>query len=153
MYALVVTAAALALLTNAALTGLFYAFSMSVMPGLNAIEPAQAENAMRAINRKILNPWLFVAFLGAPITSAATGALLLGTGERTSALLMFGAAVVNFLGSFMTTAAVNVPMNNALEAGRLSWAAYSPRWTGWNTARAVSSALGVLLLGAGLLSW
>ncbi|MEU6997331.1 anthrone oxygenase family protein [Nonomuraea sp. NPDC046570] len=153
MDALTLAAAALALVTHAALTGLFYSFSMSVMPGLDAVEPGQAETAMRSINVKILNPWLYLAFLGAPIMSAATGALLLASGDTTAALLLFAATAVNFLGSVVVTATVNVPMNNALNAGKLSWAAYSPRWTRWNTARAVCCALGVLLVGAGLVAW
>ncbi|MGN9842485.1 anthrone oxygenase family protein [Nonomuraea sp. H19] len=139
----------LALVTLAlhgALAGLFYAFSMSVMPGLNAIEPAQAETAMRSVNRKILNPWLYIAFLGAPLTALAAGFLA----DAPAASWFFAAAGVGFAGSFLVTVAINVPMNNALNAGSMSWKDYSPRWTAWNTLRAVACFACLVLTGLGL---
>ncbi|MBF8187141.1 DUF1772 domain-containing protein [Nonomuraea sp. K274] len=131
------------LVLHGALAGLFYAFSMSVMPGLNAVEPAQAEAAMRSVNRKILNPWLYVAFLGAPLAALAAGLL-------TGNVWFYAAAGVNFAGSFLVTVAVNVPMNNAINAGTMPWKDYSPRWTGWNTLRAVASFASLVLVGIGL---
>jgi uncharacterized membrane protein len=135
-----------ALALHAALTGLFYTFSMSVMPGLNALEPAQAEEAMRSVNRKILNPWLYIPFLGAPVAALVAGLLA----DAPAALWLFAAAGVNFAGSFLVTVAVNVPMNNALDAGEMPWKEYSRRWTAWNTLRAVASLVGLVLVGAGL---
>ncbi|MGR6914204.1 anthrone oxygenase family protein [[Actinomadura] parvosata] len=138
--------ALITLLLHGALTGLFYTFSMSVMPGLNAIDPAQAEAAMRSVNRKILNPWLYLAFLGSPLAALVTGILANGP----AALWFFAAAGVSFVGSFLVTMAINVPMNNALDAGTMSFTDYSPRWTAFNTLRAVASAAGLVLVGVGL---
>ncbi|WP_043624062.1 anthrone oxygenase family protein [Nonomuraea candida] len=140
---------ALALITlvlHGALTGLFYTFSMSVMPGLNAIEPDRAEAAMRSVNRKILNPWLYLVFLGSPIAALVTGFLA----DAPAAPWFFAAAGVSFVGSFLVTAAINVPMNNALDAGTMAWKDYSRRWTAFNTLRAVASAAGLVLVGIGL---
>ncbi|WP_345567082.1 DUF1772 domain-containing protein [Nonomuraea rosea] len=139
----------LALVTLAlhgALAGLFYTFSMSVMPGLNAIAPEQAEEAMRSINRKILNPWLYIVFLGSPIAALVAGFLAGGS----AALWFFAAAAVSFAGSFLVTVGINVPMNNALDAGKMSWKDYSSRWTTWNTLRAVASIASLVLVGVGL---
>ncbi|MFC4119029.1 DUF1772 domain-containing protein [Nonomuraea zeae] len=130
------------------LSGLFYTFSMSVMPGLNAIGPEQAEAAMRSVNRKILNPWLYLVFLGAPIAALVAGFLA----DAPAALWFFAGAAVNFAGSFLVTVAINVPMNNALDAGKMSWQEYSPKWTGWNTLRAVASVAGLVLVGIGLVN-
>ncbi|NJP93637.1 DUF1772 domain-containing protein [Nonomuraea sp. FMUSA5-5] len=138
--------ALITLLLHGALTGLFYTFSMSVMPGLNAIDPAQAEAAMRSINRKILNPWLYLAFLGSPLAALVAGILANGP----AALWFFAAAAVSFVGSFLVTVVINVPMNNALDAGSMSFKDYSPRWTAFNTLRAVASAAGLVLVGVGL---
>ncbi|MEV4170488.1 anthrone oxygenase family protein [Nonomuraea sp. NPDC049709] len=135
------------LLLHGALTGLFYTFSMSVMPGLNAIDPDQAEAAMRSINRKILNPWLYLAFLGSPIAALVTGFLA----DAPAAIWFFAAAGVSFVGSFLVTMVINVPMNNALDAGTMSWKDYSPRWTAFNTLRAVASAAGLVLVGVALI--
>jgi uncharacterized membrane protein len=134
------------LLLHGALTGLFFTFSMSVMPGLNAIEPAQAEEAMRSINRKILNPWLYLVFLGSPLAALVAGFLA----PAPASLWFFAAAGVSFVGSFLVTVAVNVPMNNALLAGTMTYKDYSPRWTAFNTLRAVASAAGLVLVGFGL---
>ncbi|MFB4283205.1 MULTISPECIES: anthrone oxygenase family protein [unclassified Nonomuraea] len=135
------------LLLHGALTGLFYTFSMSVMPGLNAVDPDQAEAAMRSINRKILNPWLYLAFLGSPIAALVTGFLA----DAPAAIWFFAAAGVSFVGSFLVTMVINVPMNNALDAGTMSWKDYSPRWTAFNTLRAVASAAGLVLVGVALI--
>jgi uncharacterized membrane protein len=136
----------LTLVLHAAIAGLFYTFSMSVMPGLNAIAPAQAEEAMRSVNQKILNPWLYIPFLGAPLAALVAGLL----GDAPAALWFFAAAAVNFAGSFLVTVAINVPMNNALNAGTMSWKDYSPRWTAWNTVRAVASFISLVLVAIGL---
>ncbi|MEV0614620.1 anthrone oxygenase family protein [Nonomuraea sp. NPDC050404] len=138
--------ALITLLLHGALTGLFYTFSMSVMPGLNAIEPAQAEEAMRSINRKILNPWLYLVFLGSPIAALVAGFLA----PAPASLWFFAAAGVNFVGSFLVTVAINVPMNNALLAGNMTFKDYSPRWTAFNTLRTVACAAGLVLVGVGL---
>jgi uncharacterized membrane protein len=135
-----------ALVLHGALAGLFYAFSMSVMPGLNAVDPTQAEAVMRSINRKILNPWLYLAFLGAPIAALAAGLLADGP----AALWFFAAAGVNAVGSFLITVAINVPMNNAVDAGTMPWQDYAPRWTAWNTVRAVACFVSLVLVGIGL---
>ncbi|MEO3888308.1 anthrone oxygenase family protein [Nonomuraea sp. B5E05] len=140
---------ALSLVTLAlhgALAGLFYTFSMSVMPGLRAIDPAQAEAAMRSINRKILNPWLYLVFLGSPPAALVAGLLA----DAPAALWFFAAAAVNFAGSFLVTVAINVPMNNALDAGTMPWKDYAGRWTAWNTFRAVASVTSLVLMGVGL---
>ena len=136
------------LVLHGALTGLFYTFSMSVIPGLNAIDPAQAETAMRSINVKILNPWLYLAFLGSPVAALVTGFLA----GSPAAIWFFAAAAVSFVGSFLVTMVINVPMNNAVNAGTMSWKDYSPRWTAWNTFRAVASAAGLVLVGVGLVN-
>lgn len=138
--------ALVALALHGAVTGLFYTFSMSVIPGLNALEPAQAAAAMRSINVKILNPWLYIPFLGAPLAALAAGLLA----DAPAALWLFAAAAVNFVGSFLVTVAINVPMNNALNAGTMDWKDYSRRWTAWNTLRAVASLAGLVLVGVGL---
>ncbi|MEV0589830.1 anthrone oxygenase family protein [Nonomuraea cavernae] len=145
--------AALALLLNGVMAGIFYAFSNSVLPGLDAVDPAQAATVMRSINRKILNPGFLPVFTLSPLASAGAGLLLLLDGQTTAATWFFAAGVVYALGAFLPTAALNVPMNNALDADRLDWAAYSPRWTRWNTVRAVASVAALLLIGAGLYVW
>lgn len=134
-----------------AVYGVFFAYSNSVVPGLDRGEHARA--AMRDINVVIINPRFLATFVGPVVTTAATGFLLLGIDETTPALLYFAAAVVYLLGSLVVTGRLNVPMNNALEDGTLTWADYAPRWRRWNTVRTVSSMVALVLCGAGLYVW
>lgn len=162
VFPLAVATAAAALVLTGAMAGVFFAFSVSVMPGLDAIKADQAIPAMQSINQKILNPVFLPTFVGAPIVAAVTGALLLALGQRPAAILLFLAAAVYVLGAFLPTMAVNVPMNVALdaatvpadpnEAARL-WSDYSPRWTRWNNLRAAAGAVSLLLVGLAVFVW
>ncbi|WP_336214583.1 anthrone oxygenase family protein [Nonomuraea sp. LPB2021202275-12-8] len=151
--ALATIVAALALVLNGLMAGIFFAFSNSITPGLGAIDPAQAVTAMRSINQKILNPAFLAVFVLSPFASAAAGVLLLLLGETAAAIWFFAAGAVYALGAFLPTAALNVPMNNALEAGELDWQGYGHRWTRWNTVRAAANVIALLLIGAGLWVW
>jgi uncharacterized membrane protein len=144
------------------MAGVFFAFSVSVMLGLDAIEPGNAIRAMQSINRKIQNSVFLATFVLAPIAGAVTGGLLLGLGETWAAVIMFLAAVAYVLGSLVPTGRINVPLNSALdaatvpadpnEAARL-WSDYSTRWTRWNTLRAVICTISLLLSGLALFAW
>jgi uncharacterized membrane protein len=134
------------LVLHGTLAGLYYAFSMSVMPGLRAVDATAAGEAMSGINRKIQTPWLFVPFLGAPVAALVAG--FLASGE--AAPWYFAAAGVNLVGSLVVTAAINVPLNNALDAGRITFGDYAPRWTAFNTVRAVATVASLVLVGVAL---
>jgi uncharacterized membrane protein len=148
---LVVALVNLALL--GAVYGVFFAYSNSVVPGLDRAGREHATTAMRAVNVVIINPRFLATFTGPVLTSAATGFLLLALDETTAALPHLAAAVVYLLGCHVVTGLINVPMNNALEDGTLSWSDYAPRWRRWNTVRTVSSMVAVVLCGAGLYVW
>jgi uncharacterized membrane protein len=145
--------AAIALLFNGTMAGVFFAFSNSVMPGLNAVAADQAAGAMRSVNRKILNPAFLAAFTLAPIASLIAGVLLLTMDGTAAAVCFLAATVVYVLGSILPTSVVNVPLNNALESSGLDWPAYSPRWTRWNHLRTAACTAALLLSGAGLHVW
>jgi uncharacterized membrane protein len=55
----------LALLASALMAGFFYAYSVSVMPGLAAGDALSAVRAMRSINAVIRTPVFAAAFFGA----------------------------------------------------------------------------------------
>ncbi|TDC25283.1 DUF1772 domain-containing protein [Streptomyces sp. 8K308] len=147
-----VVTAVLTLLAAGAMAGLFFGFSVAVMPGLDSLDPEAAAEAMRRVNERILNPLFLSAFTAVPLTAGATGGLLLWLGHRAAGWAFLLAAVVYLLGTFLPTAAVNVPLNDALAAGG-SWADYSPRWTPWNTTRAAFATLTLLLSAGGLCVW
>lgn len=159
---LAVLAAAAALLLTGAMSGVFFAFSTAVLPGLDAADARQAVPAMQSINRKILNPVFYTAFFGALLAAAAPAVLLTLLGEGAAAAAFAVGAAVYLLGAFMPTVLINVPLNNALDtaaapssadAAERVWADFSPRWTRWNTVRAAASALSLLCVGLAAVLW
>ncbi|WP_433412221.1 DUF1772 domain-containing protein [Microtetraspora malaysiensis] len=162
LFALTAASAVVALLLTGAIAGLFYGYSVSVMPAFDGIAAEHGIAAMRSVNEKILNGRFFASFFGTPVASAVTGGLLLALGETPAAVLFFAAAATYVLGAFLPTVVVNVPMNEALaaatvpadpdEAARL-WAEFSGRWTRWNTVRAVFCLVSLLLVGLAGFVW
>lgn len=151
--------AILTLVAAGAMTGVFFAFSVSVVPGLNAIDPYQAVAAMQSANEKILHPVFLVTFVGTPLAGGATGALLLAAGHAGAAWAFLAAAGAYLLGSLAPTFLVNVPLNDALAAvgtpadaaaAHRAWHAFSPRWTTWNHTRTAASTAALLLAILGL---
>ncbi|TDV53782.1 DUF1772 domain-containing protein [Actinophytocola oryzae] len=150
MPTLALVAALVNLVLLAAVFGVFFTYSNSVVPGLDRTDPERAVEAMRKMNAAIVNPAFLVTFVGPLVTSAGTGFLLLGLDTSASAYLHLGAALVYLVGSLAVTGRVNVPLNNALENGTATWADFSPRWRRWNTVRTLSSGAALVLCGAGL---
>ena len=162
MDVLTVVVAMIALLLCGTVTGVFFTYSNSVLPGLNALPPGQAVRAMSSMNREIINPSFLTTFVGTPIAAAVAGVLLLVVDATGPALLFFGAAAVYVLGAVAPTGAVNVPLNNALDASAASadeaeaaraWSDFFGRWLRWNNCRTVASLAALLLMGIGLLTW
>jgi uncharacterized membrane protein len=154
--------AVLSLVLTAAVSGVFFAYSNSVVPGLDAVRPEQAITAMNSMNRKIINPLFLTSFLGPPVAAALAGILILVDGATTAGLLYLAAAVVYLAGCVAPTAAVNVPLNNGLDTGTIptdpdevtrTWQDYSGRWKAWNHGRAAGSLVAVALSGVGLICW
>ena len=153
MLTVTLVVAFLNLVLLAAVLGVYFTYSNSVVPGLDRIAPEAAAAAMSSMNVAIMNPRFLTSFLGPVLTSAATGFLLLGLDETTPAYLFLSAAVVYLVGGVVITMRVNVPMNNALEKGAMRWAEFSPRWRRWNTVRTLASTVALVLCGAGMYLW
>ena len=129
----------LSLLCFGLMAGFFYAYSVTVMPGLDDAATA-AVKAMQGINRVVRNPVFFACFFGGAALPFAAAAHELLRGRRSAGLLMAGAGAFYLLGVIVFTAQFHVPMNNALAlvaapAAPEVWPAYSGDWTLGNHAR------------------
>ena len=158
MLTLTVIIAFLNLVLLAAVFGVFFTYSNSVVPGLDNADAEKAVEAMRRINIAIINPTFLATFVGPVITAAVTGFLLLGLDEQNSAYLFLAGAVVYLIGCLIITGRINIPLNNALENSTSTdwpqrWADFSPRWRRWNAVRTLSSGGSLLLCGIGLYIW
>lgn len=148
---------AVTLFLSAAIFGFFYAWICSTMWGLDTLDPRTAITAMNAMNDSVRNAVFTPSFFGTPLALIVTALLALWNSQRSAALLFAGAAILYFLGAFVPTAAINVPMNRemieagtpeTLDAAQAVWSAYSPRWQAANIWRTIASGL---VFGLGLL--
>lgn len=97
--------------------GLFYAWSVSVIPGTRRIPDLTYLETMQSINRAILNPAFFLIFFGSPVM-LATSTIQHYQGGLTFWLIL-AAALTYLIGTFGVTAFGNVPLNNSLDALQL----------------------------------
>jgi len=138
---------ALCILASALISGFFYAYYCSVMPGLAATDAEAAIRAMQGINAVVRNGTFAFSFFGTLAFGAVAIFLLIGAGGRPLALALTGTALYG-LGAFMVTLLYSVPLNEALatvtatpENAVQIWQAYLEPWTFWNTLRTLMSVL------------
>ena len=147
---------AMATFTTGLMTGVYFAFAISVTLGLAAQPDASYVATMQAINERIENPLFFASFFGAALFPLAALAAHYSRGPRSGRFWLVALACVLYIGgSFLLTAFVNVPMNEELarvasdvSTGELSRAraAYEEPWNFWNGVRTVFSFLAFLVL-------
>ncbi|MFJ9945352.1 anthrone oxygenase family protein [Streptomyces erythrochromogenes] len=96
------------------MAGLFFAFDVSVMPGLAAGDEQTYVTAMRAFNKAIDgNPLFGTVFLLA-LVAAVLSVVLEFRGGRRAVALWVGAAAAAYLVVLLITFTVNIPLNDEL---------------------------------------
>lgn len=104
-----------ATITMGLMSGLFYGFSVAVMPGLGRSDDRTVIEAMQRINVAILNGWFMLGYLGSLLfTGLAVALHATGSGDRAALGPLIGALVACVL-AMGITARVNIPLNNALD--------------------------------------
>ncbi|MCP2269001.1 putative membrane protein [Actinokineospora diospyrosa] len=131
-------AAAAAAVGAGLVAGLFFTFSVVVMPALAPLPAEVGVATMRSVNRVIINPLFLVLFLGTGVLGVL--AALAGPWPR-----VLGAALY-LVGAFVVTGVRNVPWNTELDGltpgtaeAAEYWPGYLRRWTAWNHVRTVAS--------------
>jgi uncharacterized membrane protein len=147
-----------ATLTTGLVAGVFYAYSVSVDPGLAAQSDASYVATMQEINERIQNPLFFASFIGAVLFLLAALVVHLPRLRSSRFLLISLACLLYIGGGFLLTAFINVPMNDQLatvdpEAPALVLSrareAYEGPWDFWNGVRTIFSTVAFLsLIGA-----
>ena len=150
----------IAVISYALIGGAFLAFSDFIMRSLARTSGDGGVEAMLVINEQVFR-WVFMALflVMAPLSLliAVYGAVWV---DGLSGLLMLASGLIYFIGCFCVTAVCNVPMNNALAGMNLGLAStrdywtktYLPRWTFWNSVRAIACTVSAGLLLFALLS-
>lgn len=134
-------------LTTGLIAGLYYSFSVSVMPGFKRTDDRTMVTGMQGINVAIINGWFFLSFLGSVILGIVSIFLNLGTPVFVWVLV---GVILNVI-QFLVTMAINVPLNNRLDAaGDRDVAgtrkAFEAAWTRWNLLRTLLCTAGFAFL-------
>ena len=134
--------------------GLFYAWSVSVIPGTLKVPDLTYLETKQSINRAILNPAFFLIFFGSLILLSIASVYEFHTSRLVFAL-MLGSAIIYLLGTFGVTALGNVPLNNELDVLELTQMSaeqirefreyYEARWNRWHGIRTVFAVVAFLM--------
>lgn len=141
---------------TALISGLFYAWSCSVVPGLARVSDSTYLEAMQQINRAILNPVFFLSFIGTALLLPLSTWLHYGPELNARFWLLLLASVVYLAGTFGVTMFGNVPLNDALDAFNLSSASvqelaaqrarFEGPWNNLNIIRTIAGAGALILI-------
>lgn len=141
-------------LLTALSSGLFFAWSISVIVGTKKVGDFTYLETMQTINREILNPVFFVVFFGSLLT------LIFNVFAQYTHKPVFGfvlaSAILYAVGTFGITAFGNVPLNNELEALNIYQLNlqelksfrnyYESNWNWYHSIRTIASIISLILL-------
>jgi uncharacterized membrane protein len=152
----------LSVVSIALMAGLFYAWSIAVMPGLKKLPDREFILAMQAMNRAIQNPFFFVCFFGSIIFLTISCFLQYQQPFTTGYYLLLASTVLYLIGILGVTIFGNIPLNNILEGFEVKDAspealtnvriAFENKWNDLNHIRSISVFLSLCaIVGAVLL--
>lgn len=134
--------------------GLFYAWSVSVIPGTQKIDDLSYLKSMQSINREILNPAFFLVFFGSLIALVCSTYFTYSVNTKGFVFLLI-ATLTYLIGMIGVTGTGNVPLNNQLEALNLTELRtkdmaqfrqhYELRWNKLHTYRMLFSVLSFIM--------
>ena len=109
-----------AILLTGLSAGLFYAWTVSVIPGTRRVIDISYIETMQSINRAILNPAFFLIFFGSLLFLIVSAYQHYQPPMSLSFWLILGATLSYLIGTFGVTLFGNVPMNEVLDKIKLS---------------------------------
>lgn len=134
------------------IAGTFFAFSAFVMKALRQLPVAHGIAAMQSINVVVLNPWFLSVFVGTALGSLALVISDFFVASRSGHFFASIGGAFYLLGTFMVTAGLNVPLNDALAKldpanAKASdvWNAYVLKWSAWNHVRTIAALIACAL--------
>jgi uncharacterized membrane protein len=146
----------MATLSSGLIAGLFYAWSISVTPGLAKVSDENYLHAFQSMNRAILNPALFIFFFGLVILLPMLCYLSYKSPGSSVFWLILPATIFYLVGTMAVTILGNIPLNNALEALKIDSMTFEHmasfrlgfenKWNTLNMIRTICSSLSFLLL-------
>ncbi len=139
--------------------GFLFAFAVVVMPGLRNLNDLEFIRAFQVVDAVIQNsqPIFMLVWIGSAAALLTAAVLGFGQLDGFGALLLIFVLLAYLFLVQLTTAIINVPLNNklqSLDVGKMNATAhkaarkdFEPRWNKWNVIRtAVASLVSVLLI-------
>lgn len=134
------------------MSGIYWAFTTAVMPGLRDRDDRSFIVTMQSINRRILNPWFLTIFMGSLLLPIATAIALFLDDDNDARWWGIAGAIAAAV-PFAITIGGNVPLNNTLDAATpnddqaATRRAFEGPWTRLNLWRTITAtaALAVLI--------
>jgi uncharacterized membrane protein len=137
-----------ATLTVGLTAGLFGDWAHTVMRGLHKTDDRTFVGAFQSLDRAITNPLFMLTFFGGLVLSGVAAVLYLRDGDHT-ALPWVAVAFGLYLVAVVITMAVNVPLNEDLEAAgdpdrianlaAVRDAFHETRWIAWHIVRTITT--------------
>jgi uncharacterized membrane protein len=137
------------LVATGLVSGLFYGWSVSVIPGTRHVAASNYVDTMQHINRAIINPAFVVPFLGIPLVLAGAAVVQFRAGDARRGWLLVGATATYVVGVLGVTIGRNVPLNAALDTFDLGGStgeaierrrtSYEAPWNRWHQVRTAAS--------------
>ena len=137
------------LIGSGLIAGIFFAFSNFIMKAFGVLSQSNGVAAMQEINRKVMNLFFFLFFMGTAGTSLVL--IILSFVTSLDSWIVLSGSLFYFIGCFLVTGTRNVPLNNQLEAVNAEdngsqdvWERYLKSWTMCNHIRTASSLIAMI---------
>jgi uncharacterized membrane protein len=138
------------------MAGLFYAWSVSVTPGLVKVDDENYLHAFQSMNRAILNPAFFIFFMGLVILLPLLSYLYYHSPVSAQFWFILIATFLYMFGVMAVTIFGNVPMNNTLEVLKIDLMkpeqmasfrmGFESKWNNLNMIRTICSSIAFVSL-------
>ena len=138
--------------------GLVLTFAIVVMPGIRSLGDRDYLKAFKVMDRDIQNnqPIFMLVWVGSALLVLVSTVWGIWRLDGLDRILLLIAGVIYIFGVQVPTAAINVPINNRLQALDLDTASdaelralaetYETRWLRWNTNRTIAAITATVLL-------
>ncbi len=155
---LLTVALATATLLCSLVTGLLFSFAVVVMPGIKTLDDREFLKAFKVMDRVIQDnqPLFIVAWLGSILALVSTALLGSFQLDGTERILLLLAAGIYTLAVQLPTFAINIPLNNQLQARDLeainehdlqeARKRFEQPWVRWNSIRTFASVFTTTIL-------
>jgi len=145
-----------AIVSTGLMAGIFFTWTNAVKPGIGTLDDINYMKAFQAMNRAILNPLFYMAFILPVLTISISTYMNFGSPKLYVVELLLISTLMYCMGVFLVTIVGNIPLNELLENTDLEKISLTElgdlrekienKWNSFNLIRTISSFISFLLL-------